>query len=419
MQITASARAELFEIKLKGRMDANWSDHVARFLAESVQSGQHLIALDMAEVEYISSAGIRVLVLHARQLKSIQGSFSVVNPSDQVRKVLELSGLGALLFAPKAVPAAQVDRAAPARVRLTEAAATAEMFDLEPEAALHMDWPGHPERWLAGAAGAQQSLTVTFPTDAIGIGLGGFGNGQPDEAPQFGEFLAAAGAAVCLPSDGSHNPDYVLQQAELIPSLKVAYGMCAAGGFRSLVRFDKGPQQQSLSFSSIVKACLQANGGKPAGLVMVAETASLTGVSLQKVPAAVPGGAPPSNPFAFPKVRDWLSFTTEPAFPNTTCLVVGFAATQAGAAGLRLLKPLVRSGEIQGHFHAAVFPYQPLRKGKVDLGETVRSLFESGQILGLLHLLNDWREINGAGESRFLRGACWFSPLLASKPCCQ
>ena len=43
MQITRTARAEQFEIKLKGRMDASWSDHVARALAECVQSGQHVM----------------------------------------------------------------------------------------------------------------------------------------------------------------------------------------------------------------------------------------------------------------------------------------------------------------------------------------------------------------------------------------
>jgi hypothetical protein len=33
-------------------------------------------------------------------------------------------------------------------------------------------------------------------------------------------------------------------------------------------------------------------------------------------------------------------------------------------------------------------------------------------VLGLLHLVNDWREASGAGESLFLRGACWCSPLV-------
>jgi hypothetical protein len=48
------------------------------------------------------------------------------------------------------------------------------------------------------------------------------------------------------------------------------------------------------------------------------------------------------------------------------------------------------------------------------LAATVGPLFESEQVLGLLHLLNDWRIVNGAGESRFLRGACWCAPIDAS-----
>jgi hypothetical protein len=30
---------------------------------------------------------------------------------------------------------------------------------------------------------------------------------------------------------------------------------------------------------------------------------------------------------------------------------------------------------------------------------------------GLLHLLGDYREQTGLGESEFLRGACWFAPI--------
>jgi len=110
MQITRTARAEQFEIKLKGLMDASWSDHVARALAECVQSCQHVIAVDMSEVDYMSSAGIRILVMYARQLKSIQGRLFVIKASDMVRKVLELSGLDSLLHAPAApAPAAGAD----------------------------------------------------------------------------------------------------------------------------------------------------------------------------------------------------------------------------------------------------------------------------------------------------------------------
>jgi hypothetical protein len=41
----------------------------------------------------------------------------------------------------------------------------------------------------------------------------------------------------------------------------------------------------------------------------------------------------------------------------------------------------------------------------------VRTLFEGGGLQGVLHLLRDDREIAGAGESEFLRGACWVAPI--------
>jgi anti-anti-sigma factor len=413
MEITRQARAEQFEIKLKGRMDATWSDHVARALAECVQSGQHVIAVDMAEVDYLSSAGIRILVLYARQLSKIQGRFGVVNASSSVRKVLESSGLAVLLMAqagPATSPTSPTE-ASPVRVVLSEAGATAEVFELDPKAALCALWPGDSATWIEGCAQPEACASVEFAADVIGLGLGALGSGDASSTPPFGEFLAAAGATVCQPADGSNKPDYLLQQAALTPSVKIAYGMIGRGGFRQLLRFDKGLQQPSLPLSTLARACLDTLGSEAAGMVVVAETASLIGASLQKTPCCQPAASQAQDIFAFPGIRDWLSFTAEAAFVNTTCLIVGFAATKGIGASLRLLKPMVRSGELHGHFHAAAFPYRPLRKGKVDLTHTIQPLFESEQVLGLLHLLNDWRELSGAGESRFQRGACWCAPL--------
>ena len=413
MEITRTARAEQFEIKLKGRMDATWSDHVARALSECMQSGQHAIAVDMADVDYISSAGIRILVIYARQINLIQGRFGVTNASSIVRKVLEMAGLDALLVVqagPATSPVSLADGSA-GGVTLSEAGATAEVFDLDPKAALRVHWPGNPADWFEGRAQPEACVSVEFPAHVIGIGLGALGGGDVANDQPFGEFLAAAGAAVCQPANGSNRPDYLLQQGALTPSIRVGYGMLGHGGFRRLLRFDKGPQQASLPLSTVVKACLEASGSDAVGLVAVAEAASIIGASLQKTPILPPGQSRARDIFSFPEIRDWLSFTAEAAFANSTCIIVGFAATQSCGAGLRLLKPMVQSGELHGHFHAAAFPYRPLRKGKVDLAQTIQPLFDSEQILGLLHLLNDWRGLIGAGESRFLRGACWCAPL--------
>ena len=94
------------------------------------------------------------------------------------------------------------------------------------------------------------------------------------------------------------------------------------------------------------------------------------------------------------------------AFPDGTCAGVSLVYAQEP-------EPLDTAGALVGHFHAAAFPFHPIKKGRVALGDTVRTFFESGELLGVLHLLTDDRDIVGVGQSEFTRGACWVAPLQA------
>ena len=112
-------------------------------------------------------------------------------------------------------------------------------------------------------------------------------------------------------------------------------------------------------------------------------------------------------------MRTHLTFTAERAFPHALALIVGVAQRQGGPLAAPLLRPLDTAGALVGHFHAAAFPFHPIKKGRVALEDTVRTFFESGELLGVLHLLTDDRDIVGVGQSEFTRGACWVAPLQA------
>jgi hypothetical protein len=97
-------------------------------------------------------------------------------------------------------------------------------------------------------------------------------------------------------------------------------------------------------------------------------------------------------------------------------LVAGVALRDEAAVLVPVVRPLNSSvansvGSINGHFHAAAFSYHPLQNGKIDLKTTVRKLFERETVEDVLHLLSDDRVIAGAGESDFIRGACWIGPI--------
>src|ERR1700722_6679628 len=108
MEITQQDQGDRILLEVQGRLDGSWADHLANHLAEVVRTGKHRIRLDLSRTTFLSSAGIRVLLIHFKQLKALQGGLEVWKPSEMVSEVLELSGLQSLLSGTLAIPAARV-----------------------------------------------------------------------------------------------------------------------------------------------------------------------------------------------------------------------------------------------------------------------------------------------------------------------
>jgi anti-anti-sigma factor len=391
MEIQRRTENATLVLALAGRLDATWADAVEAALAAAVRDGEHRIALDLAGVDYISSAGLRVLIAAYKQLAAIQGGFSVRNPQSGVAKVIELSGLGMLLAITAApAPATQV----------------AKTFETE-----SASWEGFgvSEATAARALGNGSAFDISsggrveFSARRFGLGIAALAESRAEAAPRLGEFLAVAGCAAHLPPGGSIRPDFLMSEQALTPVAWVASGLVIEGEPSLLLRFETGAKSRGIPFAEIARAALENSGADAAAFVLVAETAGLVGASLRRSPDGTSAGA-----LDFPAVRDWLNFTSERAFRDTTSLVTGVIA-RPGSSFETHLRPL--AGGLLAHAHAAVFPYRPIRKGGIPLEETVRGLFESGGMQTVLHLLNDNREPDGAGDSEFTRGACWVAPI--------
>src|SRR5262249_14737635 len=104
MEITRHQEGEVLELRVAGRLDAYWADHLRDELQEAIRGGAHQIQLDFSGVTFLSSAGLRVLLTSYQQLSAIQGSLSVIRPSPGVQQVLELAGFDELLVAEAAPP---------------------------------------------------------------------------------------------------------------------------------------------------------------------------------------------------------------------------------------------------------------------------------------------------------------------------
>ncbi len=403
MQIERHDKNGVLELKIAGRLDSFWADHLAADLDECVRGGFHHVRLDMSGVSYMSSAGIRVLLSAHKRLRAISGSLEVADPSPQVKSLLELSGLTGLFGASSGVPGRSVSETdGVERIRI--GSCDAQLYRFSHPAGIECRLVGGPSKMERGGWVSSDSQVLRIPKDIFALGVGAFGGGFDETRLRFGEFLAVGGAAAYLPTDGSGSPDYLLASGPYIPEVRVLYALTGASRFPLLVRFDAAAgEREALSLTVLAEAALNIAACKCVAIVIVAESAGLIGAALKRSPAL----DAPGDLFGYPGIRDRLTFSAERVHKRNSVLAVGLVARESPPALASALRPMSAGGSVAGHFHAAAFAFRAIPNGRIGLDETVAALFEAGAPLGILHLLSDEREISGGGESGFVRGAMW------------
>lgn len=83
-------------LAITGRIDTNTSVQVQAEILKGYQK-TNCLTLDLKEVDYVSSAGLRTLLIAQKTAKSKKGQFVIANVSDGVMQVLIASGVTKVL----------------------------------------------------------------------------------------------------------------------------------------------------------------------------------------------------------------------------------------------------------------------------------------------------------------------------------
>ena len=82
-------------VKVAGRLDTTTAPELEKELTESIAAAKTLM-LDFAELEYLSSAGLRV-ILQAQKIMNRQGELIVRNVNETIMEIFEVTGFVDLL----------------------------------------------------------------------------------------------------------------------------------------------------------------------------------------------------------------------------------------------------------------------------------------------------------------------------------
>ena len=95
MTITKKQNGTHLEIALEGYLDSTTASELEKELETCLDSAETL-TLDLADLEYISSAGLRV-VLYAHKIMDAKGGMKVVNVKEIVQEVFDVTGFADVL----------------------------------------------------------------------------------------------------------------------------------------------------------------------------------------------------------------------------------------------------------------------------------------------------------------------------------
>ncbi len=97
MEISTERHGETIVIKAAGRVDSSNSREFHSGIEGAITADDQAVVVDFAELAYISSAGMRVVLLLAKSLKGKQVKFALCSMSDAVSEIFKISGFDKII----------------------------------------------------------------------------------------------------------------------------------------------------------------------------------------------------------------------------------------------------------------------------------------------------------------------------------
>ncbi len=381
-------------LALRGRLDALTSAEIQKVFDRLIQAGERTILVDFAEVNYISSAGLRLLLLVQKQLRTVGGELLLFGLASQALEAFRISGFGKLFHIASTREELMSLGHEPGHSKAIET-------NVGEIAIEYIRLPA--EKGPLVTVGSQSPLSLAEYTEKdvvsvkpadveFGCGLGTAGECYSDYKDLFGESMIIRRSLFFYPAVKRPQVDFMMaSEGDAHLTYKFFNGFGFSGPYKFLLSFQG--KDGSVELSSLVKALFEISDANLIGVCFVAESKGIWGMRLKQVPIAAnrpQNGKEIFHPENFP---NWIDLPVEPTDANHIIAGVGIAVRQRD-----LLRTEIQSHIAEGnvfHIHAGVFEKGPLSKMAKDFETEVTRVIRELEPFKVQHLLGQSRFGNG------------------------
>ena len=402
-------------IRCKGRLDAFGAEKLEDTLKSALQDDDTSVVIDLGQVPYLSSGGIRVLLAYRKKLKDRGGILALARVEQYPRQVLDMAGFSSVFSIYSTLEEA-----------ITAARQTADRDDL----LMELMNPTHQrgdlklsiEAGMANIAGLrvighiddvlQAKLrkddirALSFSESEYSLGLGALGATVDDALPLMGEMITLHGTMVWLPTDGNNTPDFFtpVQDTGQV-RLYSGFSVILNGQFHEVITIETD-RDEGISISEIYHELFEfarERKKKDTGVIALVIWGVLAGMQssgVKRAPLAT-SGFPEGHTIDEPQfAAEWMDHDTDPRYRGDTLVSFGFGIDQEAdlsafdPRAILSLSPVRYQGDRKERFalhnHGVVFrnvPWDP----NAHLGQQVRKIVREGEFVDMRHLLETTR----------------------------
>jgi anti-sigma B factor antagonist len=97
MELSSEMMNDAMVVRLEGNLDTNTSTAAQEYLNSAMDDGASNIVVSLEKVDFVSSAGLRILLATAKRLSGIGGVLRICGLNETVAEVFEISGFSTIL----------------------------------------------------------------------------------------------------------------------------------------------------------------------------------------------------------------------------------------------------------------------------------------------------------------------------------
>jgi len=416
MEITSDRTDNILTISLKGRLDAFGASQLDDALKEFITADDFAVVIDMRNVSYLSSGGIRTFLVTEKMLKKRdkKGGVHLCNINPYPLNVLETAGFDQVFSIHSTKEDAIKSCGALEAIRRSEEdwkslptyqkrGARFTVFEAtQKEAAVKV--VGDISKVLYAQLEEEDILSRRFSETEYSIGLGALGEGVKDCINILGEMITIGGTMVWLPTDGNDTPDFLIPKRDTGEvTIHTGFNVALEGTFNDIIIMEC-EDDTGLTMGDLYTGIFEIARERKAdfrGFVSLALRADIQEVYSSGVKISpIKKFAPENREMIMHEdnLNRWIDINTDPKYRGET--IVGFGAgvdltsdlsshDKDALNALFYLHPAnVGNKKMLLHNHGVIFKHLPWDKS-LNLDDEIKRIVTEGEFIDMRHLLDN------------------------------